>query len=78
VKVAYAELPPRAAHGMKEASHILSISCRKLYKEVAAGRIQSLKCGRRRLIPASAIPAYLETLAQDAGQYSGQKTAPND
>lgn len=59
-------IPPRAAHGVDEACHLLSISRSKLYEEIATGRIQSLKCGRRRLIPAPAIPAYLETLAAEA------------
>ncbi len=46
-----------------EAADALGIGRSRLYEEVSAGRLRSLKVGRRRLVPASAITAYIESLA---------------
>lgn len=41
-----------------EAADLLGIGRTRLYGELDAGRLRSLKVGRRRLIPSSAIAAY--------------------
>ena len=38
---------------------MLSLGRSKVYGEIAAGRLRSVKCGRRRLIPAGAIAAFI-------------------
>ena len=57
---------PRAAYRVEETRQMLSISRTKLYEEIAAGRIRALKCGRRTLIPASEITAWLDGLSAKA------------
>jgi excisionase family DNA binding protein len=46
--------------GIREAGQILGISERQLKYELAACRIRSLKVGRRRLIPVSALHEFIE------------------
>lgn len=41
-----------------EAAALLGIGRTRLYAELDAGRLRSLKVGRRRLVPSSAIAAY--------------------
>lgn len=41
-----------------EAARALGIGRTALYGEITAGRCRSLKVGRRRLVPSSAIAAY--------------------
>ncbi len=42
-----------------EAARHLSIGRSALYAEMAAGRLRSLKIGRRRLVPSGAIAEYV-------------------
>ena len=42
-----------------EAAAILGLGRSLLYSEIAAGRVLSVKVGRRRLIPAAAIAEYI-------------------
>ena len=49
-----------------EAATALGIGRTAFYHELANGRLRSFKVGRRRLIPASAIDAYIEALAAAA------------
>ena len=56
-----APLPDRLL-SVDEAADALGIGRSRLYEEVATGRLRSLKVGRRRLVPASAITAYIEAL----------------
>ena len=42
-----------------EAAQWLSIGRSALYAELAAGRLRSLKVGRRRLVPASALTEFV-------------------
>ena len=48
-----------------EAARTLGIGRTVLYDELTNGRLRSFKVGRRRLIPASAIDAYIEVRAAD-------------
>jgi excisionase family DNA binding protein len=47
-----------------EAAIALGIGRTALYYELTAGRLRSFKVGRRRLIPASAIGAYIAVQAE--------------
>jgi len=46
--------------GIREAGKVLGISERQLKYELAAFRLRSLKVGRRRLIPVSALQEFSE------------------
>jgi excisionase family DNA binding protein len=59
---------PRAAFRVSEACSALAISRSKLYLELAAGRLRAVKCGRRTLIPATEIKAWLDGLPARAVQ----------
>lgn len=45
----------QALYSIKEAAGRLGVSRTAVYSELAAGRLRSLKIGRRRLIPSDAI-----------------------
>jgi excisionase family DNA binding protein len=49
------EREPDRLLSIDQAARALSIGRTALYSEIRAGRIRSLKVGRRRLIPSSAI-----------------------
>ena len=57
--VAHSAAPDRL-HDLATAADLLGIGRTALYGELQAGRIRSLKVGRRRLVPASAIAARIE------------------
>lgn len=44
---------------IESASAALSLGRSLVYAEISAGRLRSIKCRRRRLIPASAIADYI-------------------
>jgi excisionase family DNA binding protein len=46
-----------------EAAAALGIGRSALYGEIAAGRLRSVKVGRRRLVPAASITSYIEERA---------------
>lgn len=46
---------PDRLHDLKTAADLLGIGRTALYGEIQAGRVRSMKIGRRRLIPSSAI-----------------------
>jgi excisionase family DNA binding protein len=61
-----AEASPRAPDrllSIDEASAALSLGRSLLYSEIAAGRLRTVKVGRRRLVPAAAITDYIERAA---------------
>jgi excisionase family DNA binding protein len=51
---------PDRLYGIPEAAAALGIGRSAVYDELAAGRLRSLKVGRRRLIPAGAVREYIE------------------
>ena len=51
---------PDRLYGIPEAAAVLGIGRSAIYDELAAGRLRSVKVGRRRLIPAGAIGQYIE------------------
>ncbi len=62
---------------VEQAARHLGIGRTALYQELTDGSLRSFKVGRRRLIPASAIDAYVaarvtaDPLAQLVGEWSG-------
>ena len=54
------------AFRVKEACKKLSISRSTLYEEIAAGRLEAVKCGTRTLIPTAAMGAWLRSLPTKA------------
>lgn len=55
----------KALYPVPEAMAILSISRTVLYELIRSGRLRSVKQGRRRLIPATAIASYLALLEDE-------------
>ena len=51
---------PERLLSVPEAAEALGIGRTALYAEIQAGRCRSVKVGRRRLVPASALRAYSE------------------
>ena len=54
---------------IESASAMLGIGRSRLYDEIGAGRLRSIKVGRRRLVPATAIADFIA--ADDAGDGTG-------
>lgn len=42
-----------------EAAEVLGLGRSLVYSEIAAGRLHTIKVGRRRLVPAGAVAAYI-------------------
>jgi excisionase family DNA binding protein len=49
-----------------DAMHVLSMSKTVIYEQIRSGRLRSVKQGRSRLIPESAIRAYIALLEKEA------------
>ncbi len=62
-----------------EAAAVFGVGRTALYQELTTGRLRSFKVGRRRLIPTSAIDAYIEAaevqLDRDQHDVNGQGSA---
>jgi len=50
---------------VSEAVCVIGLSRSKVYELIRAGRLRSVKEGRRRLIPASAIAEYISLLERE-------------
>jgi excisionase family DNA binding protein len=53
---------PVALLDVREAARRLGISRTTLYGEIGAGRVRSIKIGRRPIVPADALANYVRTL----------------
>jgi excisionase family DNA binding protein len=58
-EVATREDAPDRLLGVPEAAAMLSIGRSAIYDQIAAGRLRSIRVGRRRLVPAGAIRDYI-------------------
>jgi excisionase family DNA binding protein len=56
---------PRIFYGVDEASAATSLSRSALYGEMAAGRLEYVRYGTRRLIPAEALERFARRLAAE-------------
>ena len=52
----------RLLYTVEDAADALRLSRSKVYEEMAAGRLESVKVGRSRRIPRGAIVAYVDRL----------------
>jgi excisionase family DNA binding protein len=50
---------------IEQAAEALAISRTRMYAEMNAGRVRTVRSGRRRLVPASAIPEAIERMAAE-------------
>lgn len=57
----------RRLYRIPDAMRLLSLSRSVLYEQIRAGRLRSVVQGRSRLIPATAISAYVALLVREAG-----------
>lgn len=55
---------------LPEASSVSGLSRTKLYELMASGELESVKVGRRRLVPAEALAAYVERLRTQRSGWS--------
>ena len=51
---------------VEEASRLVGLGRSKFYTEVLSGRCESVKVGRRRLIPRTALDEFIELLREEA------------
>jgi excisionase family DNA binding protein len=57
---------PKLLYSAPEAARSLGIGRTTLAQEIASGRLHSVKVGRRRLVPASALDEYVARLSLEA------------
>jgi excisionase family DNA binding protein len=57
----------KLAYGAEEAFKMLSIGRTQGFELLRSGEIQSVKIGRRRLVPAESLRSYLKRLVADQG-----------
>ncbi|WP_073378304.1 helix-turn-helix domain-containing protein [Nocardiopsis flavescens] len=50
---------------MQEAAHALSLGTTTVKKLIATGQLPSVRVGRRRLVPRSALETYINRLLDD-------------
>jgi excisionase family DNA binding protein len=62
----------KLAYGVDEAFRQLSIGRTQGYELLRSGEIESVKIGRRRLVPAASLNAYLDRLVADQQAKGGQ------
>jgi len=60
------EVMEKLLYDVMEAAGITSLGRTKLLEEIAAGRLRSVKVGRRRLISRAALEDYVAGLSGDA------------
>jgi excisionase family DNA binding protein len=60
-------VPPVALYRVKEAVRVLGLSRTVVYDLIRTGRLRTVKEGRTRLVPASAVAEYVALLEREAG-----------
>ncbi|MFB9448152.1 helix-turn-helix domain-containing protein [Dactylosporangium vinaceum] len=58
----------KALWKIPEAMELLSISRTVIYEQIRAGRLRTVKCGRTRLVPDTAIAEYVALLERETGR----------
>lgn len=56
----------RLNYSVPEAAYELNVSVPFVKKEIARGRLKSIKIGRRRLVPGSSLLQYLDDRASES------------
>jgi excisionase family DNA binding protein len=62
----------RALYDVPEAMALLNLSRTQIYELIRSRRLVTVTQGRRRLVPAASISAYVELLLQEAGGDDGR------
>ncbi|MEV0618585.1 helix-turn-helix domain-containing protein [Nonomuraea sp. NPDC050404] len=57
--------PGQALYDVEETVVVLRLSRRYLYEQIRSGRLRSVKAGRARRVPASAIAEYVALLERE-------------
>jgi excisionase family DNA binding protein len=65
-------IPVRALYGVPEAMALLNLSRTQIYELIRSRRLVTVTQGRRRLVPAASISAYVKLLLQEAGSDDGR------
>lgn len=58
--------PQRHLYRIPEAMRLLSMSRSAIYEQIRDGRLRTVKQGRSRLIPATAITEYVQLLIEES------------
>ena len=61
----------RVLHSVEEAASILSVGRTSLYALIDSGDLERVKIGRRSLVPADSIAAYVERLRDSVDDEQG-------
>ena len=61
-----ATLSARALYTVPEAMEMLNLSRTVIYEQIRSGRLLTVTQGRRRLVPASSMTAYVDLLVTEA------------
>jgi excisionase family DNA binding protein len=64
--------PVRALYAVPEAMALLNLSRTQIYELIRSRRLVTVTQGRRRLVPAASISAYVELLLREAGGDDGR------
>jgi hypothetical protein len=65
-------VPVRALYPIPDAMVLLSLSRTQIYELIRSDRLLTVTQGRRRLVPAEAITAYVALLLSEAGSDRGR------
>ena len=60
-------VPVRVLYDVPEAMSLLSLSRTQIYELIRSRRLVTVTVGRRRLVPAESITAYVALLVREAG-----------
>jgi len=60
------EIEDRYLLSVEAAAQALAVSARTVRNEIVAGRLETVRLGRRRLVPVQAIAAYVDRLRAEA------------
>ncbi|MFF8763383.1 helix-turn-helix domain-containing protein [Nocardiopsis dassonvillei] len=55
----------KVAYSVQETAHVLSLGTTTVKKLIATGQLPSVRVGRRRLVPHSALETYINRLLDD-------------
>lgn len=59
---------PAIAYSIAQFAAACTLSRGQVYKEIEAGRLKTVKVGRRRIVPASAAHEWLDSLSSGRGE----------
>ena len=65
-------IPVRALYDVPEAMALLNLSRTQIYELIRSRRLVTVTQGRRRLVPADSISAYVQLLLREAGGDDGR------